>query len=90
MVERNDTSSDPHRGQPIRAFSEPLQNAQAAMLMVHGRGARSKIYSPSRISLVSGGLLFLRLKRPIILGIPTVSWHLFWITNRGFHRRSLP
>ena len=42
MVERNDTSSDPHHGQPIRAFGEPLQSAQAAMLMVHGRGARSE------------------------------------------------
>ncbi|MFZ1041798.1 MAG: dienelactone hydrolase family protein [Anaerolineales bacterium] len=42
MVKQNDTSSDPHHGQPIRAFGEPLQNAQAAMLMVHGRGARSE------------------------------------------------
>ena len=42
MVERNDTSSDPHQGQPVRAFGEPLQSAQAAMLMVHGRGARSE------------------------------------------------
>ena len=30
-----------HHGQPIRMAGEPLDRAQAAMLMVHGRGARA-------------------------------------------------
>jgi len=32
----------PHRGQPIRIAGEPLARARAAMLMVHGRGARAE------------------------------------------------
>ena len=33
---------DPHRAQPVRVTGEPLKNASAAMLMVHGRGARAE------------------------------------------------
>lgn len=33
---------NPHRGQPVRTAGEPLESAQAAMLMVHGRGARAE------------------------------------------------
>jgi phospholipase/carboxylesterase len=29
----------PHQGQPVRMAGEPLERAQAALLMVHGRGA---------------------------------------------------
>ena len=32
----------PHRGQPVLSAGEPLERAQAAMLMVHGRGARAE------------------------------------------------
>ena len=32
----------PHQGQPVRAAGEPLGRARAAMLMVHGRGARAE------------------------------------------------
>ena len=32
----------PHRGQPIRFAGQPLDRARAAMLMVHGRGARAE------------------------------------------------
>ncbi len=32
----------PHQGQPIRMAGEPISRAQAAMLMVHGRGARAE------------------------------------------------
>ncbi len=31
--------SGPHHGQPFIAAGEPLDTAQAAMIMVHGRGA---------------------------------------------------
>ena len=33
---------DPHHGQPVRMAGEPLESAQAAMLMAHGRGARAE------------------------------------------------
>lgn len=32
----------PHQRQPVRIAGEPLNRAQAAMLMVHGRGARAE------------------------------------------------
>ena len=32
----------PHQGQPIRIAGEPISRARAAMLMVHGRGARAE------------------------------------------------
>ena len=38
----SNTSQDPHHGQPIRITGESPQSARAAMLMVHGRGARAE------------------------------------------------
>ena len=32
----------PHQGQPVRVAGEPLDRARAAMLMIHGRGARAE------------------------------------------------
>ena len=32
----------PHQGQPVLAAGEPLERARAALLMVHGRGARAE------------------------------------------------
>ena len=32
----------PHQGQPVRVAGESLERARAAMLVVHGRGARAK------------------------------------------------
>lgn len=34
-------SQGPHQGQPIRTAGEPSDRARAAMLMLHGRGARA-------------------------------------------------
>jgi predicted esterase len=34
--------ASPHSGQPVRVAGEPLDRARAAMVMVHGRGARSE------------------------------------------------
>jgi phospholipase/carboxylesterase len=36
------STNGPHQGQPIRTSGEPLDRAQAAMLMVHGRGAQAE------------------------------------------------
>ncbi len=38
----NQTMVSPHRGQPVRVTGKPLSHARAAMLMVHGRGARAE------------------------------------------------
>lgn len=32
----------PHQGQPVRRAGEPLESAQAAMLLLHGRGATAQ------------------------------------------------
>ena len=39
MLEQTDTVQGPHQGQLIRTAGEPLANARAAVLMLHGRGA---------------------------------------------------
>lgn len=42
MVNPSQVIEGPHRGQPILMAGEPLGRARAAMLMVHGRGARAE------------------------------------------------
>ena len=42
MTEQAHTSRSPHQGQPVRHAGAPLATAQAAMLMVHGRGAQAE------------------------------------------------
>lgn len=37
-----DSTPSPHRVQPVRFAGQPLERARAAMLMVHGRGARAE------------------------------------------------
>jgi phospholipase/carboxylesterase len=37
-----DIAQNPHQGQPIRSAGAPLESARAAMLMLHGRGARAE------------------------------------------------
>ena len=42
MTRQMDTFRGPHQGQPVRTAGEPVERAQAALLMVHGRGARAE------------------------------------------------
>ena len=42
MTQFTDLSQNPHYGQPVQTSGEPLGRARAAMLMVHGRGARAE------------------------------------------------
>lgn len=42
MVAQPDTSQGPHQGQPILRAGAPLDQAKAAMVMVHGRGATAE------------------------------------------------
>lgn len=42
MLEQTDAVQGPHQGQPVRTAGEPLNRAQAALLMLHGRGARAE------------------------------------------------
>jgi len=42
MATQRNTVQGPHQGQPVRTAGGPLDQAKAAMLMVHGRGARAE------------------------------------------------
>ena len=42
MDNLNSSYIDPHKGQPVLTAGEPIHRARAAMLMVHGRGARAE------------------------------------------------
>lgn len=42
MIEQSKTGQGPHQGQPTLMRGEPLNQAQAAMLMIHGRGATAE------------------------------------------------
>lgn len=42
MAKQNDMLQGPHQGQPIRMAGEPVSRARAALLMLHGRGARAE------------------------------------------------
>ena len=42
MTQQNRLVEGPHQGQPVRMAGEPVSHARAAMLMVHGRGARAE------------------------------------------------
>ena len=42
MPSQQNENHDPHQGQTVRMAGAPLNRAHAAMLMVHGRGARAE------------------------------------------------
>ena len=42
MIEQNNRVPGPHHGQPVRIKGESLDRAQAAMIMIHGRGATAE------------------------------------------------
>lgn len=49
----------PHQGQPVRTAGVPLENAKAAMVMVHGRGATAESILTLVPALDVGGFSFL-------------------------------
>lgn len=51
--------SGPHQGQPIRMRGEPLDRAQAAMIMIHGRGAKAEDILALSNELNQSGFTFL-------------------------------
>ncbi len=42
MTKQSQLLQGPHQGQPIRIAGEPISRAQAALLMIHGRGASAE------------------------------------------------
>lgn len=50
---------DPHAGQPVRAAGTPLDEARAAVVMVHGRGASAESILTLAPALAMDGVAFL-------------------------------
>jgi phospholipase/carboxylesterase len=50
---------DPHAGQPVRTAGSPLAEAEAAMIMVHGRGASAESILTLAPALAAPGVAFL-------------------------------
>lgn len=54
-----DTIKGPHQGQPILTAGEPLDRAQAAMIMIHGRGATAESILTLADELNQPGFIYL-------------------------------
>ncbi|NJN93987.1 MAG: phospholipase [Anaerolineales bacterium] len=54
-----DTLKGPHQGQPILTTGEPLDRAQAAMIMIHGRGATAESILTLTDELAQPGFIYL-------------------------------
>jgi len=53
------TIKGPHQGQPVLTAGEPLDRAQAAMIMVHGRGATAESILTLADELAQPGFIYL-------------------------------
>ncbi|GIK40118.1 MAG: phospholipase/carboxylesterase [Chloroflexota bacterium] len=53
------TIQGPHQGQPVLAAGEPLDRAQAALIMVHGRGATAESILTLADELAQPGFVYL-------------------------------
>jgi predicted esterase len=56
---RTSEVSDPHAGQPVRVVGEPLEQARAALVMLHGRGASAEDILGLARELAFPGLTYL-------------------------------
>ena len=59
MSKQGNTVQSPHQGQPIRTAGEPLDQAKAALLTVHGRGATAEDILSLADELALPGFAFL-------------------------------
>jgi predicted esterase len=59
MSEQVDKSQGPHQGQALLVAGEPLEKAQAAMIMVHGRGASAEDILSLSADLKQPGFIYL-------------------------------
>jgi predicted esterase len=59
MTAPSEEIAGPHQGQPVHIAGAPLENATAAMVMVHGRGATAESILTLVPSLAADGFAFL-------------------------------
>jgi len=53
------TDDDPHAGQPVHTAGAPLEDARAAVIMIHGRGASAESILTLAAALPAPGVAFL-------------------------------
>src|SRR5215212_7593926 len=58
-METRSTATGPHQGQPVRTAGAQLEKADAAMVMVHGRGATAESILTLAPALDVSGFAFL-------------------------------
>lgn len=58
-MDRLQGDGGPHEGQPVLAIGAPLESAQAAMIMVHGRGASAESILSLAAELQHAGLAYI-------------------------------
>jgi predicted esterase len=58
-LHRSNNRSGPHQGQPVLAAGEPLEQAKAAMIMLHGRGASAEDILSLTAELHQSGFAYL-------------------------------
>jgi phospholipase/carboxylesterase len=59
MTKHFNTVRGPHQGQPILRAGEPLEQAKAAMVMIHGRGASAESILDLAVELYQPGFAYL-------------------------------
>lgn len=59
FMSQSTSSTDPHRDQPLLTAGAPLNQARAAMILIHGRGARADNILEITRELPQAGLAFL-------------------------------
>ena len=59
MTSQQNENHDPHQGQTVRMAGVPLNRAYAAMLMVHGRGAKAEDILSLTNQLAQSGFAYL-------------------------------
>src|SRR5947209_5863138 len=59
MSDISDKITGPHQGQPILTTGESLESAQAAMIMIHGRGASAEDILGLAAELKQTGFVYL-------------------------------
>jgi phospholipase/carboxylesterase len=59
MTEHANLIQGPHQGQPVLVAGEPIDRAQAAMVMIHGRGATAESILELALELKQPGFIYL-------------------------------
>ncbi|GCE22602.1 hypothetical protein [Dictyobacter kobayashii] len=77
----------PHRGQPVLMAGEQLEQARAAMIMMHGRGASARDILGLSNELQQPGFVYIAPRQQEVPGIQPASWPHLTAMSPSSHRR---